>query len=53
MDKIKVKANEILGTPEAMATILETTSYGYIVHIDRDDEDWYGPVDKDGNVLIY
>jgi len=50
-NRIKVKANAILGTPEAMATILETHSWGYTVHIDGDDPEWYGPVDKEGEVL--
>jgi len=50
-DKIEIQANEILGTPEAMATVKEVCDFGYMVHIDGDDPDWTGPVDFNGNVL--
>lgn len=50
-DRIKVQADEVLGTDEAMATVKEVYKWGYIVHIDGDDPEWDGPIDFDGNVL--
>jgi len=50
-DRILVKENKILGTPEAQASIKEVYSWGYDVVIDGDDPEWWGPVDKDGEVL--
>ncbi len=51
-DRLLVKASAFLGTPEAWATVLWGIKGGYMVHIDGDDPDWYGPVDLDGTVLI-
>jgi hypothetical protein len=51
-DRIQVKASEFLGTPAAMGTVVEVTDFGYQVHIDGDDPEWYGPVAVDGTVLI-
>lgn len=50
-DRIKVLAHPVLGTPEAMATILTVESWGYIVHIDGDAPGWFGPISKEGEVL--
>jgi len=49
--RIKVLAHEVLGTPEAMGTVLEVNENHYIVHIDGDDPEWFGPVSLDGEVL--
>jgi len=53
MERIEVKSNKVLGTPKAMATIIKETPWGYIVHVDGDDHEWYGPIDKEGNILSY
>jgi len=50
-DRIKVLAHPVLGTPEAMATILTVESYGYTVHIDGDAPGWFGPISFTGEVL--
>jgi hypothetical protein len=50
-DRIKVQADDVLGTPAAMATIREVHSWGYTVHIDEDDDEWEGPVNFKGEVL--
>jgi len=50
-DRIKVLANPILGTEETMGTILEVEDDHYLVLLDGDDPDWYGPVSFDGQIL--
>lgn len=50
-NRILVKADPVLGTPEAWATVLETHDWGYLVHVDGDPDGENGPVDFDGNVL--
>lgn len=49
--RILVKADEILGTEEAMATVKKVHSWGYTVHIDGDDPEWDGPVNFAGEIL--
>lgn len=51
-DRIRVKADRVLGTPAAMGTIVEVTDFGYLVHIDGDDPEWYGPVTVDGTIIV-
>jgi hypothetical protein len=51
-DRLLVNASEFLGTPAAMSTVVEVTDFGYLVHVDGDEPEWFGPVDFDGNVLI-
>jgi hypothetical protein len=51
-DRLEVKASAFLGSPAAMGTIVEVCDFGYQVHIDGDDPEWFGPVDVDGNVLL-
>jgi hypothetical protein len=51
-DRLLVKASEFLGTPAAMSTVVEVTDFGYLVNIDGDEPEWFGPVTFDGDVLI-
>lgn len=50
-DRIVVKADAVLGTDEAMGTILEVEATHYVVHIDGDAPEWFGPVSFEGEVL--
>ena len=47
-DRIMVKADPVLGTPDCMATITEVAEWGYYVKVD-DEPDYEGTVDKEGN----
>lgn len=50
-DRIKVLECDWLATPEVMATIRYVEKDGYVVHCDGDDEDAFGPIDFEGNVV--
>jgi hypothetical protein len=50
-ERICVKADPILGTPAAMGTIVEVLDNSYLVHIDGDDPEWFGPVSLNGEIL--
>jgi len=51
-DRLLVKASAFLGTLAEMSTVVEVTDFGYLVHIDTDAPEWFGPVTDDGTVLI-
>ena len=50
-DKILIKADDVLGTSEAMATIVTVHETFYTVHIDGEGPNWFGSVTFDGVVL--
>lgn len=50
-ERIRVKANAVLGTDEAWGTIREVHPNHYVVHVDGDDPAWSGPVSFEGEVM--
>lgn len=50
-ERIRVKADKVLGTPEAWGTIMAVCDNHYIVHIDGDRPQWNGPVSFEGEVM--